>query len=175
MDSMRTDDPAAHFFASLTKKPWCLSTSGGSTKAAGIEPAASLRVSERSRWRGADTALQRLNPYPPWTFKVPQLTTPDGRYVIVRSRLWRAANPTLAAATRSTFVHQLMQARREVKAALHAKDPERLRKARGAVDAAKVSLGERGPVWWADGTQDYNRHLVKNSPYAAWFNSLGLP
>lgn len=128
-----------------------------------------------SRGRAASPALQRFNPYPHWTFKVPQHTTPDGRYVIVRSRLWRAANPSLAAETRTALVHQLMQARREVKAALHAEDPERLRKARGAVDAAKVSLGERGPVWWTDGTQDYNRHLVKNSPYADWFNSLDLP
>ena len=29
--------------------------------------------------------------------------------------------------------------------------------------------GERGPVWWTDGEPDWNRHLVKNSPYAGWF------
>ena len=102
-------------------------------------------------------------------------TTPDGRYVIVRGRLWRAANPSLPTQTHSALVHQLMQARRDVKTALHAEDPELLRKARGAVNAAKVALGERGPVWWTDGTQDYNRHLVKNSPYAEWFSSLNAP
>jgi hypothetical protein len=45
----------------------------------------------------------------------------------------------------------------------------RLRAARAAVQAAKVTLGERGPVWWTDGAPDYNRHLVKNSPYAQWY------
>jgi len=33
-------------------------------------------------------------------------------------------------------------------------------------------LGERGPVWWADGTPDYNRHLAKNTPYAEWYAGL---
>ncbi len=68
-----------------------------------------------------------------------------------------------------------MQARREVKTALRSEDLELLRMARGAVNAAKVSLGERGPVWWTDGAKDYNRHLVKNSPYATWFDHLNTP
>lgn len=97
------------------------------------------------------------------------LTTPDGRYIIVRGRLWRAANPDLTPALRSKLVDDLMRARREVKAAGRAKDPQRLAEARMAVDAAKVGLGERGPVWWTDGAKDFNRHLVKNSPYAAWY------
>jgi hypothetical protein len=67
-----------------------------------------------------------------------------------------------------------MQARRDVKVALRTKDADSLRKAREAVHLAKVSLGERGPVWWADGTRDYNRHLVKNSPYADWYQGLEL-
>jgi hypothetical protein len=37
---------------------------------------------------------------------------------------------------------------------------------------AKVALGERGPVWWTDGSPDFNRRLVINSPYAEWFSSL---
>ena len=37
------------------------------------------------------------------------------------------------------------------------------------VDAAKIALGERGPVWWTDGSPDYNRHLVTHSPYALWW------
>ena len=44
--------------------------------------------------------------------------------------------------------------------------------ARRHVDAAKHALGERGPVWWTDGAEDWNRHMAKNSPYAAWFASL---
>lgn len=38
--------------------------------------------------------------------------------------------------------------------------------ARKEVDAVKVALGERGPVWWEDGAPDMNRHLAKNTPYA---------
>lgn len=94
--------------------------------------------------------------------------TPDGRYLVVRGRLWRAANPALPASTRDALVRQLMHARRDVKAALRSDDPVSLRKAREDVQAAKVALGERGPVWWTDGARDYNRHMVKNTPYAEW-------
>ena len=34
---------------------------------------------------------------------------------------------------------------------------------------AKLALGERGPVWWTDGTPDWNRRLVRNTPYADWW------
>ena len=119
---------------------------------------------------------------------MPAPLTPDGRYIVVRGRLWRAANPALPEAVRSALVQQLMQARRAVKAALAGAeadtrtrtgtgtdtDAQALRQARAAVQAAKVGLGERGPVWWTDGAPDCNRHLVKNTPYAAWFDSLGL-
>lgn len=44
--------------------------------------------------------------------------------------------------------------------------------ARRRVEAAKVALGERGAAWWTDGAPDYNRHLVKNTPYADWFSDL---
>jgi hypothetical protein len=41
--------------------------------------------------------------------------TPDGRYLIVRGRLWRAANPGLAESDRKDLVAELMDARRAVK------------------------------------------------------------
>jgi len=44
--------------------------------------------------------------------------------------------------------------------------------ARQSVDDAKQALVERGPVWWTDGSPDYNRKMAKNMPYAAWFASL---
>lgn len=100
------------------------------------------------------------------------LFTPDGRYLIVRGRLWRATNPGLDAGVRSGLVEMLMEARREVGIALRKKDGERLARARAAVDAAKVSLGERGPVWWTDRARDFNRCLAKNTPYAAWHRQL---
>ena len=100
------------------------------------------------------------------------LTTPDGRYLIIRGRLWRCSNPELSEAQRQALVAELMDARRLVKAAKAAGDSESLRQARAQVQAAKVGLGERGPVWWRDGAADYNRHLITNSPYAEWFASL---
>ena len=101
-----------------------------------------------------------------------QLTTPDGRYIVVRGRLWRTANPNLSTQLRTTLVNELMNARRAVKTALHAGDETKLAKARAAVNAAKIALGERGPVWWHDDAPDFNRHLIKNTPYAQWHQSL---
>ena len=100
------------------------------------------------------------------------LVTPDGRYLVVRGRLWRASNPNLSVEHRAALVHDLMDARREVKEALRTKDIDCLARARHAVNTAKVALGERGPVWWSDGAKDFNRHLVKNSPYADWYQGI---
>jgi hypothetical protein len=97
--------------------------------------------------------------------------TPDGRYFVVRGRLWRRTNPNLSADKRETLVRELMNARRAVKAALKSGKPEELALARKAVDTAKVALGERGPVWWTDGAPDLNRHKVAGSPYAEWWSS----
>jgi hypothetical protein len=96
--------------------------------------------------------------------------TPDGRYFVVRGRLWRLSNPALDPLKREMLVHELMAARRAVRSARG--DAEALAKARAQVDAAKRALGERGPVWWTDGAPDYNKRLVKSTPYAEWFSSL---
>jgi hypothetical protein len=95
--------------------------------------------------------------------------TPNGRYIVVRGRLWRAANPNLTESRRTELVAQLMAARRSVKAALASDDEEALRTARRSVNDAKVALGERGPVWWGDGAPDYSRRMAENTPYADWF------
>lgn len=97
--------------------------------------------------------------------------TPDGRYIVVRGRLWRASNPNLPEEVRATLVSELMLARREVKDSIRSNDAGRLMAARASVDAAKVALGERGPVWWDDGT-DFNRHVVTATPYANWYLNL---
>ncbi|WP_407316452.1 hypothetical protein [Pseudomonas sp. nanlin1] len=96
----------------------------------------------------------------------PYPTTPDGRYFVVKGRLWRCSNPDLAEDVRQALVNQLMQARRDVKAAKAAADSGQLRAARAQVQAAKVALGERGPVWWSDGAADFNRYKIENTPYA---------
>lgn len=98
--------------------------------------------------------------------------TPDGRYIVVRGRLWRAANPALAPAERERLTRALMDARRAVAAALRSRDPVALALARGEVHAAKVALGERGPVWWTDGAPDWNRRPVTGTPYAEWYATL---
>lgn len=95
--------------------------------------------------------------------------TPDGRYLVVRGRLWRTANPDLPEAERKALVGALMAARRGVRAALASDDSGALADARAAVDAAKHGLGERGPVWWTDGAPDQNRRMVRNSSYAEWY------
>ncbi|WP_426174461.1 hypothetical protein [Massilia sp. TWR1-2-2] len=95
--------------------------------------------------------------------------TLDGRYFIVNGRLWRTSNPGLAPEVRQELVDQLMTARRQVGAAKKAGDAEAMLAARAAVDGAKRALGERGPVWWTDGSPDFNRRLVVNTPYATWY------
>ncbi len=98
--------------------------------------------------------------------------TPDGRYFLVRGRLWRCANPTLSEDERSRLVRELMQARSEKGRAMRAGDRGAREQARQRVNAAKHALGERGVPWWTDAAPDYNRHMARNTPYADWFASL---
>jgi hypothetical protein len=97
-------------------------------------------------------------------------TTPDGRYLVVRGRLWRKENPDLPPNVRDALVKQLMDARRVLRG--RRPEPERLA-AREQVDRSKRALGERGPVWWTDGAPDFNRKMARNTPYRDWF--LRLP
>jgi hypothetical protein len=95
--------------------------------------------------------------------------TPDGRYFVVRGRLWRRSNPKLTEYERQSYVSDLMSARREVGAGLQSGDGAAVREARARVDKAKRQLGERGPVWWSDDAPDLNRHMVCKTDYADWF------
>jgi hypothetical protein len=97
------------------------------------------------------------------------LMTPDGRYLVIRGRLWRATNPGLPEDEKDFWVCQLMAARRALRASASV---ERRADARALVDHAKRRLGERGPPWWTDGSPDMNRKLVKNTPYGEWFRRL---
>jgi hypothetical protein len=87
--------------------------------------------------------------------------TPDGRYFVVRGRLWRCSDPGLDPERRQRLVNELMAARRT--------------RDRADVERTKQALGERGGPWWTDGAPDWNRHLAKNTPYAAWFAALQIP
>ena len=82
------------------------------------------------------------------------------------------ANPILDATERAGLVGRLMQARRAVRDAKKAADRDAEAIAHNAVDEIKRALGERGPVWWDDGSPDLNRHMAKNTPYADWYASL---
>ena len=98
--------------------------------------------------------------------------TPDGRYFVVNGRLWRCTDPSLPAAERKQLTSALMAARRDVGKARRQGDAACLVVARDAVNAAKIALGERGPAWWTDGAADYNRKMVRNSPYAVWYAAI---
>ena len=104
--------------------------------------------------------------------------TPDGRYFVVRARLWRCTDPRLPEAERARHVAALMDARRAVAAGKRAERmgeadaAERIAAARRGVQAAKVALGERGPVWWSDGAPDEGGRHPRNSSYAAWYAGL---
>ncbi|CTQ49228.1 hypothetical protein [Jannaschia donghaensis] len=95
--------------------------------------------------------------------------TPDGRYFVSKSRMWRKTDPSLPEDARKAAVSDLMKARRAVR---FAKTEEETRAARAGVQAAKERLGERGPVWWDDVAEDVTRRAPWNTPYAAWWAGL---
>jgi hypothetical protein len=77
--------------------------------------------------------------------------TPDGRYIVVDGRRWRATDPSLPVGRRKELVRELMSARSAVGWAKRRNDPEAEKAARRRVQAAKVALGERGQKWWENG------------------------
>lgn len=96
--------------------------------------------------------------------------TPDGRYFVSKSRMWRKTDPSLAEEARVATVSDLMKARRAVR---FADGEAQTAEARDRVQDAKERLGERGPVWWDDGAEDVTRHAPWNTGYADWW--AGLP
>ncbi|WP_067659401.1 hypothetical protein [Nocardia harenae] len=68
--------------------------------------------------------------------------TPDGRYIVVDGRRWRATDPLIPEERRAELQSILMAWRREVRRT------EGARAARDGVQAVKVALGERGTPWW---------------------------
>lgn len=100
--------------------------------------------------------------------------TPDGRYFVVKGRLWRTSNPALSDDDRARWVATLMTARRQAGIALRSGDAAALKTARAAVDVAKRALGERGPVWWTDGAPNLNRRMASSTPYRRWYEALQL-
>lgn len=110
--------------------------------------------------------MSKPKPSPPYP------VTPDGRYFVVRGRLWRVTNPALGADERMKWQRELMRARSALGRARRAGDDTARKAARRAIDEAKIALGERGPVWWTDGAPDYNRRMAVNTPYRDWFEHI---
>lgn len=79
----------------------------------------------------------------------------------------------IGADERSKLTKRLMSARRAVRDAKADRDAEAEAAAHRAVDRAKRALGERGLVWWDDGSPDLNRHMAKNTIYADWYAKIG--
>lgn len=71
--------------------------------------------------------------------------TPDGRYVVVEGRRWRATDPAIPQERRDELTRILMAWRREVR---RTQGSAAERASRDGVQAAKVALGERGTPWW---------------------------
>ena len=85
--------------------------------------------------------------------------TPDGRYLVIDGRRWRASDPGIPDGLRAELVAELMAARRAVRAEGDA--------ARHRVQDAKVALGERGEPWWEEPTME-----GRTTRMAAAFNTL---
>ena len=105
--------------------------------------------------------------------KVAYPVTPDGRYFLVKGRLWRCTNPNLPPDLRQALVGRLMHARRAKGMAMRKNDRPAREEARLEIDRVKRLLGERGPAWWSDGAPDWNRHTTAGTPYAEWAAALG--
>lgn len=81
----------------------------------------------------------------------PPELTPDGRYLVIDGRRWRATDPTIPEGRRDELTKVLMAWRREVRRTQGTDDE---RAARAGVQAAKVALGERGTPWWEQSTEE---------------------
>lgn len=93
------------------------------------------------------------------------LQTKDGRYIVVRRRLWRKSNPNLSAETRQQLVNELMTQRRNKRRAIKLGDSKLHAETKHKINEVKIALGERGPVWWDDGQPDYTRKMLYSTPY----------
>ncbi len=81
----------------------------------------------------------------------PPEVTPDGRYLLIDGRRWRATDPDIPEERRDELTRVLMAWRREVR---RTRGTEEEAASRAGVQAAKVALGERGTPWWEQTDQE---------------------
>jgi hypothetical protein len=89
--------------------------------------------------------------------------TPDGRYLVIDGRRWRATDPAIPEGRRTELTRVLMAWRREVR---HARGTAGESAARAGVHAAKVALGERGTPWWEHS---------EDERWARWTTEVPMP
>lgn len=77
--------------------------------------------------------------------------TPDGRYVVIDGRRWRATDPAIPDERREELIRILMAWRREVR---RTRGTPAESETRAGVQAAKVALGERGTPWWEQSEEE---------------------
>ncbi|WP_336660430.1 biopolymer transporter Tol [Leucobacter sp. USHLN153] len=71
--------------------------------------------------------------------------TPDGRFIIVNGRKWRASDPVLPEELAAALRSELGSARSRIG---HTSEERERRGLRDRVQLAKEGLGERGTAWW---------------------------
>ncbi|MBN9112361.1 MAG: hypothetical protein J0I34_26690 [Pseudonocardia sp.] len=79
--------------------------------------------------------------------------TPDGRWIVVDGRRWRATDPEIPDDVRARLQSHLGAARSAVRTAKRSGDDHALAAARERVGTAKHGLGERGTPWWEQDTR----------------------
>ena len=100
---------------------------------------------------------------------MPTPRTPDGRWIVVDGRRWRAADPEVPEQVRARLLHYLGTARSAVRTAKRADDVAAVTAARARVGTAKRGLGERGTPWWE---QDSD---ARRERWTAALNELEAP
>lgn len=96
--------------------------------------------------------------------------TSDGRYLVLKGKLWRLGNPDVERRETARLVKAPMDARRAVKDAKGAGNRDAEFEAHRRVDEA----GRARPRLVDDGAPDFNRHAVKNTPYAGRYSKAAI-
>ena len=91
----------------------------------------------------------------------PPERTPDGRYLVIDGRRWRATDPEIPEKRRAELTRALMAWRREVRRTKGTRDESA---ARAGVQAAKVALGERGTPWWEQSDDERRQRWSADVP-----------
>ena len=88
--------------------------------------------------------------------------TPDGRYIVVDGRRWRATDPDIPEERRAELTRALMAWRREVR---RTRGTDEESASRAGVQAAKVALGERGTPWWEQSEDERHARWSSDVPF----------